>query len=144
MKRTKEHATVIELVSLTRQRQPRIGARKLHGLLQQPLAHQGIKLGRDGLFEVLRDAGMLVPPKRAYHKTTHSHHHLRRHPNLLKTGVEGQVVPSGCEQLWVADITYLPTREKTVYLSLVTDAYSRRSSAGTCTPACRPKRSAGR
>ena len=121
-----QQATVIEMVKNKRQRQPRLGTRKLHYLLQEPMQQAGINLGRDGMFDLLRQAHMLVPPKRAYHKTTHSHHHLRRHPNLLKAGVEGQVRPTGCEQLWVADITYLPTRDKTVYLSLVTDAYSRK------------------
>jgi putative transposase len=121
-----QQATVIEMVKSKRLRQPRLGTRKLHYLLQQPMHQAGIKLGRDGMFDLLRQAHMLVRPKRAYHKTTHSHHHLRRHPNLLKAGVEGQVRPTGCEQLWVADITYLPTRDKTVYLSLVTDAYSRK------------------
>jgi putative transposase len=121
-----QHECVAELVKQTRQRQPRIGTRKLHHLLQQPLRNAGIQIGRDQLFNVLGDRNMLVRPRRAYHKTTDSHHHLRRHPNLLKEGVEGRVVPTGCEQLWVADITYLSTREKTVYLSLVTDAYSRK------------------
>ena len=124
--KSEQHAQVIEWVGQTRQRQPRLGTRKLHHLLQQPLQQAGIKLGRDALFDLLREASMLVPPKRAYHKTTHSHHHLRRHPNLLKAGVQGQVVPTRSEQLWVADITYLPTKDKTVYLSLVTDAYSRK------------------
>jgi len=68
---------------------------------------------------------MLVAPRRAYHKTTHSHHRFRRHPNLLKAGPQ-QVRPTGSEQVWVADITYLPTAGKCVYLSLVTDAYSRK------------------
>lgn len=121
-----QHETVVELVRQTRQRQPRIGTRKLHHMLQQPLRQGGIQIGRDALFHLLGERSMLVPRKRAYHKTTNSHHHLRRHPNLLKEGVEGQVVPTGCEQLWVADITYLATRDKTVYLSLVTDAYSRK------------------
>ena len=85
----------------------------------------GIGLGRDTLFGVLRNAGMLVPQRRAYHKTTDSHHRFRRHPNLLKAG-ERQVRATACEQVWVADITYLPTNDKFVYLSLVTDAYSRK------------------
>ena len=68
---------------------------------------------------------MLVPQRRAYHKTTDSHHRFRRHPNLLKAG-EQQICATGSEQVWVADITYLPTKEKCVYLSLVTDAYSRK------------------
>lgn len=82
-------------------------------------------VGRDRLFAILCDARELVPRKRAYHKTTHSHHRFRRHPNLLKAGPE-QVVASGPEQVWVADITYLPTQESVAYVSLVTDAYSRK------------------
>ena len=124
-RRSQQHATVVALVTDERRQQPRIGTRKLHHLLQEPLQHAGIKLGRDAMFDLLRDARMLVVPRRAYHKTTNSHHYYRRHPNLLKDG-PAKVVPTGCEQLWVADITYLPTTEKTVYLSLVTDAYSRK------------------
>lgn len=82
-------------------------------------------VGRDRLFAVLREARALVPRKRAYHKTTHSHHRFRRHPNLLKAGPE-QVVASGPEQIWVADITYLPTQKSVAYVSLITDAYSRK------------------
>ena len=125
-RKLEQHATVIALVSKTRQRQPRVGTRKLHDMLQQPLQEAGVKIGRDGLFAVLREAHMLVAPRRAYHRTTQSNHHFRRHPNLLKPGQDGQVVPSGCEQVWVADITYLPTRDQVAYLSLVTDAYSRK------------------
>ncbi|MDF0501977.1 IS3-like element ISBcen7 family transposase, partial [Burkholderia cenocepacia] len=54
-----------------------------------------------------------------------SHHRFRRHPNLLKPGPD-QIVPTGPEQVWVADITYLPTAGPFVYLSLVTDAFSRK------------------
>jgi putative transposase len=39
---------------------------------------------------------------------------------------EQQVCANASEQVWVADITYLPTKDKFVYLSLVTDAYSRK------------------
>ncbi|KAF1055747.1 MAG: hypothetical protein GAK41_00342 [Burkholderia gladioli] len=83
------------------------------------------QLGRGRLFDVLRAARLLVVPPRAYHKTAHSHHRFRRHPNLLKAGPE-QVVPQAPEQVWVADITYLPTAGPFVYLSLVTDAFSRK------------------
>lgn len=123
--RSKQHAAVVQLVSEERRYQPRLGTRKLHHMLRQPLHEAGIKIGRDALFEVLREARMLVRPRRAYHKTTNSHHRFRRHPNLLKEG-PAKVVASGCEQLWVADITYLPTQDKTAYLSLVTDVYSRK------------------
>jgi len=120
-----ECARAIALVGGYRARQPRIGTRKLHGLIRPALQASGIAMGRDRLFGVLRDARLLVPMRRAYHKTTNSHHRFRRHPNLLKAG-EGRVVPTGCEQVWVADITYLPTQGKFVYLSLITDAWSRK------------------
>lgn len=123
--RAGRNEAVVALVRSVRMRQPRIGTRKLHHLLGPAMREAGIKLGRDGLFEALRAARLLVAPHRAYHKTTHSHHRFRRHPNLLKDGRD-QVVPTGPEQVWVADITYLPTAGKFVYLSLVSDAYSRK------------------
>ena len=116
---------VIELVRSKRLRQPRLGTRKLHHLLTEQLGGEGLKVGRDALFAILRQSHMLVAPRRAYHKTTDSHHRFRRHPNLLKAG-SAQVQPYAAEQVWVADITYLPTHSGFVYLSLVTDAYSRK------------------
>ncbi len=116
---------VVALVRETRRRQPRIGVRKLHYLLREPLVAAGIKLGRDGLFRTLKRAHLLVPPRRAFHKTTQSLHRFYKHPNLLKPGVSETALERP-EQVWVADITYLPTQGKYVYLSLVTDAYSRK------------------
>lgn len=116
---------VVELVKQKRLRQPRLGTRKLHHLLQEPLKQAGVRLGRDAMFDVLRHARMLVGTRRAYHKTTDSHHRFRRHPNLVKAGPD-QIQVTRSEQLWVADITYLPTADRAVYLSLVTDAHSRR------------------
>jgi putative transposase len=121
--RSVQAQAVVQLARERRLRQPRLGTRKLHHLLAEPLKQAGIAMGRDAMFDVLRNAGMLVPTRRAYHKTTDSHHRFRRHPNLVKQG-PGQITRS--EQLWVADITYLPTAEKFVYLSLVTDAHSRK------------------
>jgi len=121
-----KHERVLELVRARRLRQPRLGTRKLHHLMAPALAAEGLGIGRDALFDLLRWARLLVPTRRAYHKTTHSHHRFRRHPNLLKVGPE-QVLAEASEQVWVADITYLPPRERCAYLSLVTDAYSRKN-----------------
>jgi len=82
-------------------------------------------MGRDALFQLLRQSRLLILPRRSYHKTTHSHHRFYKHPNLLKPGLQ-QVTPSRPEEVWVADITYLPTHTQNTYLSLVTDAYSRK------------------
>ncbi|MGN5055048.1 IS3 family transposase [Aeromonas veronii] len=121
------HAQGLQVVRFVRQvrlRQPRVGTRKLHYLLQGQ-DDDGLKVGRDRLFQILAEHRLLVQPRRAYHKTTHSFHRFYRHPNLLKAGPE-QVTPIAPEQVWVADITYLPARSGPLYLSLVTDAYSRK------------------
>lgn len=116
---------VLSLVREYRLIQPRVGTRKLHFMLKDAVAERGIKLGRDALFHLLRQARLLVLPRRSYHKTTQSHHRFYKHPNLLKIG-PNQVVPIRPEEVWVADITYLPTQTQNTYLSLVTDAYSRK------------------
>ncbi len=115
---------VVEFVQQIRICQPRLGTRKLHYLLHcQP--DRRLQIGRDRLFQVLGERRLLVLPKRAYHKTTQSFHRFYRHPNLPKSG-PNQVVPSGPEHVWAADITYLPASSGPLYLSLVTDAYSRK------------------
>lgn len=125
IQQTHWHQAVLQRVREQRMSQPKIGARKLHHLLKGSLAECQIKLGRDALFDLLRQARLLVIPKRSYHKTTHSHHRFYKHPNLLKPGLH-QVIPERPETVWVADITYLPTQTQNTYLSLVTDAYSRK------------------
>ncbi|HBJ7653136.1 TPA: IS3 family transposase, partial [Salmonella enterica subsp. enterica serovar Choleraesuis] len=107
-KRQEHHAQVLDFVARTRCRQPRIGTRKLHYLLNMQ-ADKTLNIGRDRLFNLLGEYRLLVPVKRAYHKTTNSHHRFYRHPNLLKPGPE-QVTALEPEQVWVADITYLPLR----------------------------------
>lgn len=111
--------TMVQQVRLS---QPKIGTRKLHYLLHDRFLEAGLKLGRDGLFDTLRRAHMLVHPPRCYRKTTNSRHWLFKHPNLVKERPK----PTKAEQLWVADITYIETKHSTGYLSLITDAYSRR------------------
>jgi transposase InsO family protein len=100
---------------------PRLGGRKLYSLLQSTFHSQGIKLGRDGFFDYLRKHRLLVPPVKRFVKTTQSKHWMKKYPNLL----EGQDV-TRAEQAFVSDITYVETDEGIHYLSLVTDAYSRK------------------
>lgn len=65
-------AQVAGWVREVRRRQPRVGTRKLHYLLREPMADAGLKLGRDALFGTLKRLHLLVPPQRAFHKTTDS------------------------------------------------------------------------
>lgn len=109
------------LVLSIRKEMPRIGTRKLYFLLKPDFDRLQIKIGRDALFAYLKTEHLLIKPKKNYIKTTNSKHWLTKHPNLLK-----ELVPQRPEHVFVSDITYVKSRERTHYLSLVTDAYSRK------------------
>lgn len=113
---------VARLVMRERCQQPRLGARKLHHMLHGELAEAGVRLGRDRLFEELRRRDLLLKPlAAAWPRTTQSYHSLPVFRNLLKERpVEAPNVA------WVSDITYLRTQEGFLYLSLITDRYSRK------------------
>lgn len=113
---------VLVEVRAVRTRLLRLGTRKLLHKISPRLQAQGVRCGRDALFTLLRSRQLLVAKKRSFTKTTDSHHRFRKHPNLVKDAPK----PTAPNQLYVSDITYLPTRQGTVYLSLVTDAWSRK------------------
>ena len=98
---------------------PRVGTRKLYHMLHQPLKEK--RVGRDKLFDILRANRLLIKPRRSYRLTTNSHHRFRKHKNL----VEGMEVTLP-EEIWVSDITYIGDGNRHLYLSLVTDAYSKK------------------
>ncbi|KIC03701.1 integrase, partial [Flavobacterium sp. JRM] len=64
---------------------------------------------------------LLIKPKRLYHVTTNSHHRFRKHENLI---LDLNIIRP--EQVWVSDITYIGKRDNPRYLSLITDAYSKK------------------
>lgn len=120
-KRAERHSKVIELVEQQRLLMPRLGTRKLYYNLKDIFMDQQLKTGRDQLFDILRHSNMLIKPRKNYTKTTHSKHWLRKYPNLFATAKI-----NGSNQAYVSDITYIKSRERTHYLSLVTDAFSRK------------------
>jgi transposase InsO family protein len=120
-KRLRELSLVKADVIKERIHLPRLGTRKLYYQLSKQIRSKGIKIGRDALFDFLRSEHMLIKPKHAYHKTTNSKHWLHKYPNLLK-GIKA----SRSNEVWVSDITYIDTKAETAYLSLITDAYSRK------------------
>lgn len=103
-----------------RREMPRIGTRKLYYLLKESFHRDGMSIGRDRLFDLLREEGLLIIKKKKYTKTTDSKHWMRKYPNLVKN-----LGLSRPEQLWVADITYLSAYDRYWYLHLITDAYSK-------------------
>ncbi|WP_205728811.1 IS3 family transposase [Flavobacterium rhamnosiphilum] len=110
---------VISMVDDIRKTMPRIGTRKLYYLLSDKL--QLINIGRDKFFDILRANHLLIQPKRSYHVTTNSHHRFRKHQNRIL-----DLKINRPEQVWASDITYIGKRDNPCYLSLVTDAYSKK------------------
>jgi putative transposase len=112
---------IAELVRAERAVQPRLGGKKLHRLLKPELEKAGVRIGRDRFFEVLGERGLLLEALPKAPRTTNSRHSLPVFRNLL-----ADMELSGPNQAWVSDITYIRTDEGFLYLSLITDAWSRK------------------
>ena len=111
---------VIELVIEQRQLMPRVGGRKLFNLLTEDFERLDYKLGRDALFDLLREYNLLVMPRKSYTKTTNSFHRYYVYKNLI-SGLSIE----RANQVFVSDITYIRVGNGFMYLSLITDLYSR-------------------
>lgn len=106
----------------TKSKTNRWGGKKLKDLLDEELNCMGIQVGRDYLFDLLRDNNLLVRPRKRKFFTTDSHHWLRKYDNLL---LDKKL--TGSNQAWVSDITYIKDKNGDVYyLYLITDAYSQK------------------
>lgn len=113
---------VFALVQAEREQQPRLGVRKLYHLIGPELKAAGVKIGRDRLFVVLGQKGWLVARRPApWPKTTQVDPNLPVFKNLIK-----RRKLTGRNQVWVADITYIRTRQAFMYLALITDKWSRK------------------
>ena len=120
-RRALEAALVLSWVKDEREDLPKLGGRKLYHKLSARLEAHQILMGRDRLFDLLRETGLLIRRTRRRHFTTNSNHPFWKYPNLII-----EFVPNAPHQLWVGDITYLKVARKYYYLSLITDAYSRK------------------
>ena len=96
-----------------------MGGRKLLYKLEPMLACEGLKMGRDRLFDLLRSQDLLVARKKTYRRTTIPG--LWRAPNRLL----GLTI-SRPNQVWVSDITYLELELiHFAYLFVLMDLFSR-------------------
>lgn len=71
--------------------------------------------------KLMREAGIAAKTKRRFKQTTDSNHQLPVAENVL----DRQFDPEQPNASWVADITYIPTREGWLYLAVVEDLFSR-------------------
>lgn len=112
---------ILELVRTERKAQPRLGARKVLTLIKKDLGDSDVFIGRDRLFNVLRENDMLIEKKKSAAKTTNSRHCLPVFHNLVK-----DIEITAPNQAWCSDLTYIRTDEDFMYAALITDMYSRK------------------
>lgn len=112
---------ILQLVHKIRIPLPRLGTRKLLALLKPELVSHKIQVGRDYLFDLLQEHKLLIRQRKRKVFTTDSRHWMRKYSNLTR-----ELVITRPEQLWVSDITYIKVQNQWGYLSLITDAYSRK------------------
>lgn len=116
-----EEELIIQEVLRIRKNHRRMGCRKLYEMLQSFMLQHHIKMGRDALFTMLAAHHLLIRKRKRKIQTTHSLHWLRKYPNLIKN-----FMPTAINQLWVSDITYWKIKGEYVYISFITDAFSRK------------------
>jgi transposase InsO family protein len=106
-----------EIQAIHREVKQRYGSPRMHAEL--------LARGRSGcvntVAKLMRQHGIAAKTRRKFRCTTDSNHDLAVADNVL----DRQFAPTAANQVWVADITYIPTREGWLYLAAVEDLYSR-------------------
>jgi putative transposase len=114
-----EQELVLRQVLSIRKKHAKMGVRKLLSLLDPFLLDHQIKMGRDALFDLLAANNLLIKRRKRRANTTYSSHWLRKYPNLIR-----DYAPNRSNHLWVSDITYWRLKDRFIYISFITDAYS--------------------
>lgn len=86
------------------------------------LRRRGWEVNHKRVYRILREDNLLCLRRRKFVVTTNSRHDRPVYPNLARG-----MTPTGIDQLWVADITYIRLETEFVYLAVILDAYSRRA-----------------
>jgi putative transposase len=107
-----------EIAAIHRMSRATYGAPRIHA----ELAARGLHVGRKRVARLMRSAGLHGVSRRRPFRTTVRDERARPAPDL----VDRQFTAPGPDQLWVADITYVPTGSGFLFLAVVLDAWSRR------------------
>jgi transposase InsO family protein len=117
-----EQEILLQEVLAIRTKQKRLGGRRLLIKLNEFMQSHAINMGRDAFFDLLSYNGLLIKSRnRKKPVTTNSYHRFKKYKNLIS-----QYIPTAPNSLWVCDITYITLNGLFAYLSLITDAYSRK------------------
>lgn len=104
-----------------RREHKKMGCEKMHDLMTPFLNEHQVKMGRDKFFYLMSEHGLQVRRTKRKARTTNSNHLFKRYPNIVR---DIELLNAG--KLWVSDITYIRTKFGFAYLSLITDAYSKK------------------
>ena len=108
-----------KIVTIWRQNRQVYGRPRIYADLKE----DGEKVGQKRVGRLMKQAGIVgASRRRRGPKTTRRNDDARPVPDL----VERDFTADGPDQLWVADITYIPTWAGFLYLAVVLDAWSRR------------------
>jgi len=116
-----ETCIIIKEVKSIRNNHPAMGGRKLYAKLKQQLRLHQVKIGRDTFFKLLKANNLLIRKRKRLPKTTNSFHSYRKYPNLIR-GYR----PTQPNEVWASDITYWRFKDRHLYLSFITDLYSKK------------------
>ncbi len=94
------------------------GSPRVHAALRD----KGIRIGKKRVARLMKEAGLRGVSRRKRPSTTIREEGARPAPDLVERDFSAEEP----DQLWVADITYVPTNAGYLYLSVVLDAFSRR------------------
>lgn len=117
----KQENYILSEVLKIRKYHPKMGGRKLYYLLKPKMKDIEIKIGRDKFFDILSKHNMLIKSRIRSIRTTYSNHWYRRYPNLIK---DKEV--NYANEVWVSDITYWRIGEIFIFVTLITDMYSKK------------------
>ncbi len=107
-----------EILTIYHRGRGNYGSPRIH----RDLIKAGISCGRNRVERLMKELGIRAKHKKKFKVTTDSWHHYQVAENLLDRNFN----PSGPNQCWVSDITYIYTKEGWLYLAAVMDLYSRR------------------
>jgi putative transposase len=112
-------ALLVEIRAVHAEVKERYGSPRIHAELQA----RGVACCVNTVANLMSDNDIRAKTTRKFRNTTDSNHALPVADNVLDRQFDDAQGPN---ERWVADITYIPTREGWLYLAVVEDLYSRR------------------
>ena len=112
-----EEARLVERIKEICAEWPSYGYRRVTA----QLSRDGLAVNHKRVMRIMHEQGLSVRPRRRFMATTDSNHAGPIFPNLAR-----DLMPTGPNELWVADLTYIAIARDFVYLAVILDAWSRR------------------